>query len=144
MNPQMTTNSAERRDLETYAVIGAAMQVHSELGHGFLEAVYQEALEKEFMFVKIPYVREKELKIFYRGKELATHYRADFICYDAILVELKALQTITGREEAQVIHYLKASNLHRALIINFGDARLQYKRLVYKLDESSLTATTQG
>jgi len=87
-------------------------------------------------------VREKELKIFDRGQELATHYGVDFVCYDGIIVELKALQTITGREEAQVIHYLKASNLHRALIINFGESRLQYRRFVYKLDESSLAATT--
>ena len=119
----MSTNSAERRDLETYAVIGAAMHVHSELGHGFLEAVYREALEKEFLFIKIPCVREKELKVFYRGQELATHYRVDFICYHSLLVEIKALQMISGREEAQVINYFKASNLHRALIINFGESR---------------------
>ncbi|KKO18538.1 MAG: GxxExxY protein [Candidatus Brocadia sp.] len=140
MHPQMTQRDAERRDPQTYTIIGAAMQVHKELGHGFLEAVYQEALEREFSKQGIPYVREQELKIFYCGQELKTFYKADFVCFSSIIVELKAVQNITGVDEAQVINYLKASNLNKALLINFGSLSLQYKRLVFNLRESVQSA----
>ena len=118
-------------DEETYAIIGAAMTVHSQLGHGFLEAVYQEALEHEFRFLNIPYQREHKLPIYYRDAKLKTYYQTDFICYGSVIVELKALQQISGIEESQVINYLKASGLNRALLINFGTPKLQHKRLVY-------------
>ncbi len=127
----------ETRDPETYAIIGAAMAVHGELGCGFLEAVYQEALELEFRSRAIPNVREKELRIMYRSAPLNTHYKADFICFDSIIVELKALSSISGTEEAQVLNYLKASGLHKALLINFGTTRLKYKRLVLNLHSSA-------
>jgi len=118
-------------DEETYAIIGAAMTVHGKLGHGFLEAVYQEALECEFRFLGIPYQREHKLPISYRNATLKTYYQADFVCYDSVIVELKALQQISGVEEAQVINYLKASGLNRALLLNFGTQQLQHKRFVY-------------
>ena len=118
-------------DKETYAIIGAAMTVHSQLGHGFLEAVYQEALEHEFRFLNIPYQREHKLPVYYRDAKLKTYYQADFVCYGSVIVELKALQQISGIEESQVINYLKASGLNRALLINFGTPKLQHKRLVY-------------
>ena len=142
MNPQITQMNADKgmRDQETYAIIGAAMAVHGELGHGFLEAVYQEALAKEFQFRKIPYAREKELPVLYRGQPLRTFYKADFVCFDSIIVELKALQQITGTEEAQVINYLKASGISRGLLINFGSSSLQHKRLVLNLRESAKSA----
>ena len=155
MNPQITQMSADKntlksnlresaqsavRDPETYAIIGAAMTVHRELGCGFLEAVYQDALEKEFQHLNIPYAREVKLPVFYRGEQLNSYYQADFICFDSVIVELKALQRLSGTEEAQVINYLKASNLHRALLVNFGTKSLQHKRLVFNLRESAKSA----
>lgn len=121
------------RDQETYAIIGAAMSVHNELGNGFLEAVYQEALEHEFQFRDLPYEREKTLPVYYRGNRLTAYYKADFVCFESVIVELKALHQISGVEEAQVINYMKASGLNKSLLINFGTRQLQYKRLVYNL-----------
>ncbi len=109
------------------------MAVHSELGHGFLEAVYCEALEREFAERDIPFQKEARLPISYRGHPLTICYRADFICFSSVLVELKAIQRLSSLEEAQVINYLKASGLKRAILINFGAPSLQHKRLVLNL-----------
>lgn len=142
MNPQITQIDADyaKRDEQTYAIIGAAMAVHSELGNGFLEAVYQEALELEFQSRGIPFEREKELPIRYRGKPLRTFYKADFVCFNSVIVELKALDRLSGTEEAQVINYLKASSLQKALLLNFGARSFQHKRLVLNLRESAKSA----
>jgi GxxExxY protein len=118
------------RDAQTYAVIGAAMAVHTSLGNGFLEPVYQEALGLEFELRSVPFAREVTIPIRYRGVLLKSAYRADFICYGNIVVELKALSAISGVEEAQVIHYLKATGLQRGLLLNFGAPSLQYRRFV--------------
>ena len=128
---QMAQMGAGNRDPQTYAVIGAAMEVHGELGHGFLEAVYQEALAVELGRRGIPFRKEVALEIQYKGRRLACSYKADFICYERVLVETKALGRLTGIEEAQVINYLKATGLERALLINFGAERLDYKRLIF-------------
>ena len=116
---------------ESYKIIGAAMEVHQELGCGFLEAVYQEALEIEFQKQGIPYKREKLLTINYKDIKLKKRYSADFICYDKIIVELKALSDLTTQNEAQVINYLKTTKHKLGLLINFGSKSLQYKRLVF-------------
>ena len=126
----MATKS-EQQDPQTYAIIGTAMNVHKSLGCGFLEAVYQEALEKEFQLNDIPYEREKKLEVQYKGYSLDTYYKSDFICYDSIIVELKALSYISSTEETPVINYLKATWLKRGLLLNFGARSLQYKRFVY-------------
>ena len=131
------TKDDEKRDEETYVIIGAAMAVHRELGCGLLEAVYQEALEREFRLQNIPYEREKEIPVYYRGERLKAFYRTDFVCYGSIIVEIKALQQTSGTEEAQVINYLKASGLHKGFLLNFGSKRLEYKRLVFNLCPSA-------
>ena len=118
------------RDTETFAIIGAAMEVHRILGHGFLEAVYQEALAEEFTVRGIPFRREVELPVTYKGRQLKTLYRVDFICYGSVLVELKALEKIGGTERAQVLNYLKATGINRAMLLNFGSPSLQHERLV--------------
>ncbi len=121
---------ANKRDLETYAIIGAAMNVHKELGHGFLEPVYQEALAMEMKRLNIPFQRECSIPIFYKGQKMDAVYRADFICFESVITELKALSTMSGTEEAQVINYLKATGLKKALLLNFGKPSLDYKRLI--------------
>ena len=116
---------------ESYKIIGACMEVHKELGCGFLEPVYQEALEIIFKKNGIPYQREKELSIMFYGEPLRKTYNADFLCYDKIILELKALSVLLSEHEAQVINYLKATNFTLGLLVNFGEERLTYKRLVW-------------
>ena len=118
------------RDEQTYSIIGAAMTVHRELGHGFLEAVYQDALELEFKNVGISYLREVDLPVKYRDEFLATGYRADFLCFGTTIVELKAIDRMTSREESQLLNYLKASKKEKGLLLNFGSSSLEYKRMV--------------
>jgi len=115
---------------ESYKIIGAAMQVHSELGCGFLESVYHEALLLEFELQKIPYKSEVEINIKYKGIELRKKYYADIICFDKIIVELKACNSLDTSHESQVLNYLKATGYKLGLLINFGEPSLKYKRLV--------------
>jgi len=115
---------------ESYKIIGACIEVHKELGPGFLEAVYQEALEIEFERNHIPYEREKELEIVYKGEKLSKKYYADFVCFDKIIVELKALSTLTTEHYAQVLNYLKATGFKLGILINFGAKSLEYRRMI--------------
>ncbi len=116
-----------KKDPKAYAIMGCAMRVHSTLGSGFLESAYGDALEIEFANAGIPFVREDEVRIFYGGQPLKTAYRADFTCYEReYIVELKAVRAITKIEWAQVIHYMRATQIKCALLVNFGRERIQY------------------
>ena len=114
---------------ESYDIIGCMMTVHSELGCGFLEKVYQEVLEREFTDKGIPFKREVNLKIYYKGTPLQQDYIADFVCYDKIIVELKAISKISDIEKAQVINYLKATGYELGILANFGETSLKTERL---------------
>ncbi len=116
---------------ESYKIVGAAMHVYNQLGIGFLEPVYQEALEIELQRRGIPFEREKELTIMYDGMQLQQTYRADFVCYNNIIVELKAVSALDNIHRAQVYNYLKATGYKLGILINFGDAcGLDYERIV--------------
>ena len=128
---QIGPSAAITRDRQTHSIIGAAIEVHRHLGSGFLEPVYQEALELELETRKIPFAREVELPVFYKGRPFALRYRSDFICFKEILVELKAIARLTDREGSQVINYLSACRLHRGLLLNFGSGSLQCRRFVW-------------
>lgn len=116
---------------EVYAMIGAAMEVHSELGNGFLEAVYQEALEIECGCRGIPFMSQAPLQVRYKGRPLRKHYIADLVCYDQVIVELKVAERLISKDEAQLLHYLHATQKRVGLLINFGSTgQLEWKRLV--------------
>ena len=118
-------------DPQTFAIIGAAMEVHRELGHGFLEIVYQSALALEFKERSVPFSAEVNLPVRYKGKLLTCGYRADFICYDDVIVETKAISKLTGADEAQVINELKATGHTLGLLLNFGSPSLEHRRLIF-------------
>ena len=115
---------------ECYKIIGACMNVHKELGPGFLEAVYQESLTLEFLEQGIPFLKEKDIRIFYKDKLLDKYYKADFLCFDNIIVEVKALSEISNDHISQLLNYLKATKLRVGLLVNFGSSSLVYKRLI--------------
>ncbi|MBR6842544.1 MAG: GxxExxY protein [Prevotella sp.] len=115
---------------ESYNIIGAAMKVHSTLGCGFTEKVYQDALAVEFNRSGIPFLREVELHVVYNNVELPTTYIPDFICYDKIIVELKAVRELDDMHRSQAYNYAKVSGYQLALLINFGEPSLTYERLV--------------
>ena len=123
--------TSDVRDPETYAVIGAAMEVHNRLGHGFLEAVYHAALAIELARSEIPFERERALAIAYRDTVLPCLFRADLVCFDGLLVELKANVHLGKADEAQIVNYLKASGLKKGLLLNFGSEKLEYRRFVF-------------
>lgn len=114
---------------ESYAIIGAAIEVHKQLGCGFTEPVYQEAFAEELRLREIPFEREKVLTVTYKGKVLTKEFWADFVCYNKIIVELKAVVDFAEEHYAQVYNYLKASEMQLGLLINFGKTSLEYKRI---------------
>jgi len=123
---------------EVFAIVGAAMEVYNQLGPGFLEPVYQEAMEIEVWERKIPSESQHEIIIYYKGKPLKKTYVVDLLCFEKVIVELKALDHLTSREEAQLINYLKATGFEVGVLINFGSyPSLEWKRLVLTKDGKS-------
>ncbi|MCG8553559.1 MAG: GxxExxY protein [Desulfobacterales bacterium] len=116
---------------ESFAIRGAVFEVYREMGSGFLEPVYQECLENELSSKGIPFVSQPELTLNYKGKQLRQTYKPDLICYEAIIVELKAVKAVAPEHKAQVLNYLKATGLRLGLLINFGShPKVQIDRLI--------------
>lgn len=115
---------------ESFKIIGACMKVHRSLGAGFLEAVYEEALEKEFQIQNIPFKKQVKLELFYENQKLKKQYRADFVCYDTIILEIKAVAQIPIVFNAQLKNYLKCTKMELGMLINFGTPSLTYKRIL--------------
>ena len=120
---------------ETGQIIKACMSVFNELGNGFLEAVYQEALAIEFENMEIPFTKEAKIEIYYKGKKLEKEYFADFICYDNIIVELKCVSKLVNAHKAQVINYLHGTKKAVGLLVNFGASSLKWERLTLLKNE---------
>ena len=115
---------------ESFAIIGACMKVHRSLGAGFLEAIYEEALEKEFHIQKIPFKRQVKLSLYYEQQLMKKQFRADFVCYDTIVIEIKAVSQIPITFYTQLTNYLKCTNQELGMLINFGTPSLTYKRMI--------------
>ena len=117
---------------EVHEIVGAAMAVHRYFGCGFIEKVYQDALEIEFADRNIPSVREAELHIDYNGQELASTFKPDYICFDKIIVELKAVKELDDMHRSQAINYAKVADREMALLVNFGETSLKFERYLIK------------
>ena len=116
---------------ESYKIVGICMDVHRQLGGGFLEIVYKDALEYEFKQAKIPFDREKEYSVSYKGILLPHKFYADFVVYDKIILEVKAQLELYNNSIPQVINYLAVSRNKLGIFVNFGKSSLEYKRIVY-------------
>jgi len=121
---------------ECYRIIGACFNVYKQMGCGFLESVYQECLEIELDFQRIPFTPQREFKIFYRDRELKKKFRPDFSCYDEIIIELKAVSALTSKHESQVINYLNATDIELGVLVNFGHfPKVEFKRIILTDDK---------
>lgn len=118
---------------EVYAIVGAAMEVSNELGTGFLEAVYQEALTIELGERQIPSRAQVPIGISYKGRRLVKEYIPDFICYQQVIVEIKAIKQLSSIEDAQLLNYLKATGMPVGVLLNFGSPKMEWKRMVFTL-----------
>ena len=136
MEPRDYTRLAQKENSKwlykdiTEKIIGAAMEVHRELGNGFLEYVYEEALCYEFRLKRISFERQKELDIYYKDLVIPRRYKADLVIEDKVIVEIKATQGLTEIDEAQLLNYLKVTKLHIGLLLNFGTKSLEIKRRI--------------
>ena len=122
---------------EGYRIQGAIFEVYGEKGCGFVEPAYQECLEKELKLQNIPFVAQPELRSEYKGEPLEQTFKPDLVCFDLIIVELKAVRELTPNHEAQVLNYLKATEYEVGLILNFGPSRKKIKRLVFDNDKKT-------
>lgn len=121
---------------EGYKIIGCFYAVYNSLGHGFLESVYKEALAKEFKKNNIPFVRENKIEVYYQEEKLNKYFKADFICFNEIIIEVKAEKLLPKSANDQVINYLKATNFKLAYLVNFGGDKLFFKRLINYTNQS--------
>jgi len=115
---------------ESYKIIGACMKVHRELGAGFLESIYEEALKKEFFNSGIPFNNQVKLNVYYDGEKLNKFYKADFICYDKIILEIKSVSQVPNVFYSQIKNYLTATKKELGMLVNFGQSSLTYKRII--------------
>ena len=116
---------------ETYRILGACFEVYNELGCGFLEPVYQESLELELKRQEVPFESQKILKMDYKGKELTKTYQADFVCFDNVIVEIKAVSRLTGEHRAQILNYIHATDIDVGLLVNFGHfPKIEHERFL--------------
>lgn len=142
---EITSPDRAERDPQTSAIIGAAIEVHKQLGRGFLEYVYRRPLEMELAQRGVPFEREVAFPIVYKGRSTGVTFRVDLLCFDDIVVEIKALKEITGSEKAQVINYLHVARRRRGLLLNFGGAVLGIHRYVIDVHERpELAAADDG
>lgn len=118
------------KDPRTHQIIGAAIEVHNEMGSGHLEAVYQECLEIEFELRNIPFISKPNLPLYYKGRKLKKFYVPDLIIFEQIVVEIKAQNMLTNEDKAQIINSLKTSRREIGLLINFGEASLRFRRFI--------------
>lgn len=118
------------RDPRTYALIGAAMEVHNELGPGFLEAVYQESLEIELRERGVPFQAKRPVHLNYKATSLEAHYIPDFVAFGTVVMEIKAQRALGPPDDAQLLNSLRCCKLHTGLLVNFGEASLQWRRFV--------------
>ena len=137
------TTSNEYQD-EIYTIVGAAMEVQNELGLGFLELVYHDALNIELGLRGVPFETEKEIRIMYKGKPLDKVYKADLVCYGNIIVELKAVDKLLSEHTAQLLNYLKATGSTIGVLINFGEKPLRYKIVPNYISNKYLNDSIQG
>jgi GxxExxY protein len=122
---------------ETYEINGCVYEVYKQLGNGFLEAVYQEAMEYQLTKNGVPFESQKLIQIYYDGNVLRQFYKADIICYDKILLELKAVKAITNEHKAQLINYLKATRIKLGLLVNFGSyPKVEIQRIIYEIRDN--------
>ena len=121
---------------ETEKILNACMNVFNELGNGFLEAMYQEALAIEFELMNIPFKKESKIEVYYKGNKLNKEYFADFICYDKIIVELKCVSRLVNANKAQILNYLHGTKLAVGLLVNFGESSLKWERLTLLKNEN--------
>ena len=130
MKPQSTQKDLVFQE-ESYAIRGAVFEVYREMGCGFLEAVYQECMEKELRLRRIPFIAQQELKLVYKGEPLERTYQPDLICYDSIILELKAVKAICDEHRAQLHNYLKGTGMKIGLLVNFGHyPKVEIERIV--------------
>ena len=121
---------------ETYKIIGACMEVHNNLGSGFLEAVYQKAICKEMDIRSIPYEKNVRFKVYYNSIDLGKYYVADIVCYDKIIVEIKAMDFLHANHSRQLLNYLKVTGRDLGLLVNFGEGSLKVKRIINSAKKS--------